>query len=890
MKIFGFLQVRNEVDTGHLARFLKFNGELFDKLYAIDDGSTDGTADVLEASGAVVLRNVESNFKNESQNKAKLLKQLAGEAVEGDAILWLDADEVLLCSRYELSELITQAFESGFDSISLNHLNLWRSNYHYRLDDQYFGLQPVRIWRYSMRIMFPTLRGLHGQTHPIGLVSTLHSIDYPVIHFGFAALEAILAKYAQYDLHWQSGYPLDRLVNEDGLHLLRLDEYEGSLGARFSPEESPEEVQALSPYEWKTLASRQRGLSRSSVEPIVTIVCLIFKSISWLEFAYGEALRLQREFKRGEVNILFVANDASKEVLDFLAENRIPHVTGRGKLSPQEWYINSVYRSYNEGVSASNTPWVYLINSDMAFAPGALSRAFATRSKTSLVATRLVERGILISGTHGIERDFGSSPSSFRKKDFIEFATKNQSPSTEPGGLFMPLLVNRASFLSEGGFPEGNLKPESTEGYVLGGNPQFAEQGEVSTPGDRAFFERLEKRGFSHITVFDSLAYHFQEGELRSGRDGRIPSGFAIMNDLTDGINGEEVLWTRLKSRFSLTRERGVIETGMPKTRVEFFLNPIALWIEGNRQSLKKRYRLILANGTFQLPNKLAKLNAILIQDRVKGIRLKWMQSLAIQAADKIVSNDLDFVASYRRKNPIWLDIKSVISEPNYDLQANFPKTDEIRLVGIFIGAFNSTKGFSLLRRLIESNSDVNWILVSKIRGEAPAGLERFPNVQVFTAISHERLSGLMIGADFLVGTSPWETQHLASLEAVSSGVPVYITPSGFLGYKNQGRHDFGRVVAEDRFLEEFQTFKDEINSFDPAGYIVKTMGFGEMDLYSEIEELLQRTFLVPNEPSKASVFLGRLRSYGLNRFRFILRRFVVPMAIKLKRFATSPR
>jgi hypothetical protein len=526
----------------------------------------------------------------------------------------------------------------------------------------------------------------------------------------------------------------------------------------------------------------------------------------------------------------------------------------------------------------------------MAFAPGALSRAFATRSKTSLVATRLVERGILISGTHGIERDFGSSPSSFRKKDFIEFATKNQSPSTEPGGLFMPLLVNRASFLSEGGFPEGNLKPESTEGYVLGGNPQFAQQGEVSTPGDRAFFQRLEKRGFSHITVFDSLAYHFQEGELRSGRDGRIPSGFAIMNDLTDGINGEEVLWTRLKGRFSLTIERGVIETGMPKTRVEFFLNPIILWIEGFRQSLKKRYRLILANGTFQLPNKFAKFNAILIQDRVKGLRLKFMQSLAIQAADKIVSNDLDFVATHRRKNPIWLDIKSVISEPNCDLQTNFSKTDEIRLVGIFVGAFNSTKGFNLLRSLIESNSDVNWILVSKIRGEVPIGLEKLSNVQVFTAISHESLSGLMNGADFLVGTSPWETQHLASLEAVSVGVPVYITPSGFLGYKNQGRQGFGRVVAEDRFVEEFQAFRDEINSFDPAGYISKTMGLGEMDLYSEIEELLQRTFLVPNEPSKFLVFLGRLKSYGLNRFRFILRRAVVPFAIKLKRFVSSPR
>ena len=55
MRIFGFLQVRNESMSGHLERFLEVNGPLFDKLFAIDDASSDDTVSKLKHFGANVI-------------------------------------------------------------------------------------------------------------------------------------------------------------------------------------------------------------------------------------------------------------------------------------------------------------------------------------------------------------------------------------------------------------------------------------------------------------------------------------------------------------------------------------------------------------------------------------------------------------------------------------------------------------------------------------------------------------------------------------------------------------------------------------------------------------------------------------------------------------------
>lgn len=890
MRIFGFLQIRNEVQTGHLERFLALNSDLWDVLFAIDDASTDSTVELLEQSGAKVVRNSDSEFSNESQNKDRLLKELSLEAADGDAILWLDADEVLFASRSELETLIGQAFDSGYDSISLNHLNLWRSDSYFRIDDQYFGLQPVRVWRYSPSLTFGNKYGLHGQTHPAGISATYHSVDYPVVHYGFATLEAIIKKYAQYFLHWQDGYPLDRLISEDTLELRELSEYAGKLGAKFLPNSAPQKPERIPPYEWRLLAREARIKAMSTIERKISIICLIFKSQDWLAFAYGEALSLAREFKRGEVEILFVTNNPTNEVVSFLEKNRIPHLHGEGRKSSIEWYINSVYRSYNEGVQAAKAPWVYLINSDMAFSRGALRSAFRAKAENRLVTTRLIERGVLPTGPTAIERDFGKNPGTFRRTEFEKFASDVSDIRLEDGGMFMPLLVKRELFLSHGGFPEGNILESEHSEYISTGKGSIALEGEKQCPGDRAFFDRLALQGVEHKTAFNSIAYHFQEGELRAPQGRAQASGLAIMNDLVVGINNEEVLWGRIAKNFNLDMRSQVFFTGTQLGRLTSITNPIKLWIKAYRLTRANRPRLVLSNATYQLPHRFGLKNAVLVQDRPRTFMYRLLQSLSVAASDYIFSNDLVYISEKKRKNPIWIEIDTVFtaSRPRkrsvQTTDSNTSGSSGSSRRGVFIGAFNKTKGFALLESTVLQHPEINWVLISKIANDPAGRVEHLPNVEIHRAIQSDEIRIILESCDFLISTSPWETQHLASLEAISLGVPVYITNTGLLGTGANGIYPFGMVSEQSTFLSNFPTFLSHLDEFDVAGWRQSHPHSGEVDFFFQLNDLLEKTFLPQAMNSKLRNFTSRIESFIRYTIRLMLRRHVIPLLLKAKR------
>ena len=46
--ITGFLQIRNELSSGHLKRFVELNCGLFDHLAVLDDGSDDGSENFIK--------------------------------------------------------------------------------------------------------------------------------------------------------------------------------------------------------------------------------------------------------------------------------------------------------------------------------------------------------------------------------------------------------------------------------------------------------------------------------------------------------------------------------------------------------------------------------------------------------------------------------------------------------------------------------------------------------------------------------------------------------------------------------------------------------------------------------------------------------------------------
>ncbi len=838
MKIYGFLQVRNEISTGHLERFLLWNSGLFDHLYAIDDASTDRTVEMLESHGATVLRNSHSEFRNENNNKQRLLDLIQQHGEAGGAILWLDADEVLYASRTELEALITTAFNAGYDSISLNHLNLWRSESYYRLDDNFNSLQPVRIWKLSKKLRFLTDGGLHSLTHPLGLASTFHSSDFPVVHFGFASLELILDKYGAYFLKWQTGYALDRLVSESQLQLAWIGQYAGRLGERY-PTPAQEEVPVKIPaYEWQLLARRVRNSRLKNQNVKVSIVCLIFKSENWLEFAYGQLLQLAREFDRGEVELLFVANDATDDVLSFLEKNHIPHKVFSGRKSPDEWYINSVYRAYNFGAKEARGELVYLVNSDMAFSPSSLRNLVHSHRPGQMTVSRLVERGILESGEHGIERDFGSSPKSFRQKDFNRYAKKISSREVLDGGLFMPSIFTREEFLSMGGFPEGNIVPASLEKYLGLSAPDYAEFGAPSIPGDRAFVQKWILSGRFHKTVFDSIVYHFQEGELRSRSTKAVKSGVFISNDLITGVNGEQTIWNRLVARWVIDPSSQVVhlEDISQKSLWNRIWAPFVLLARLKKHIRRYRPRIIFRNGTFSLPLRTAIRTICLVQDRPASLVWRFFQKLCTMTSQAIFTNDLELVQARKRSGIRWVELAPNASS----LALGMPKAGDKKSRGIFIGAFNQTKGFDLVSECIQAYPEVNWTLVTKYHEPLPQALQEVRGLSVKTAIPQKEVFDELRYADFLIAASPHETQHLASLESVWLDTPVFMTNTGLLGHGVSGWTPYGFVTTQESFVSDFRLFlEDEKHQLSPREWIETRWSPSESDFDSAISEEL---------------------------------------------------
>lgn len=160
---------------------------------------------------------------------------------------------------------------------------------------------------------------------------------------------------------------------------------------------------------------------------------------------------------------------------------------------PNDHYLARVYRCWNYCVESSESEYVCLVNSDMALAPGWLAALERRLDGKTLPTSRLVEPGFLRPGQHAIEIDLGRNPSTFPWGAWRELAADLSEDRVEPGGLFMPCVLHRESFLRCGGYPEGNVNGVS---------------------GDKILFGKMAEAGFQHVTCFDSLVYHMQEGEM----------------------------------------------------------------------------------------------------------------------------------------------------------------------------------------------------------------------------------------------------------------------------------------------------------------------------------------------------------------------------------------
>lgn len=222
MKIVGFAQLRNELAKGNLVNWFK-SMSVCDYIYIYDQNSDDGSKDYYKKfDNVVVIESPLNDFSNEIKCKAILLERLLCDHPDTDWIFWLDGDTILdkaLSQNNQFINLCQVGLQDNVDGFTFGHYNLWRSDVHYRVDNKYDWLHNtgvVALWRNNGRLIFPKTTGLHTTQYPQGITHKLR-VPYNLIHRGFATDDQIILKYNIYKNRGQSGWALDRLIDETTL-------------------------------------------------------------------------------------------------------------------------------------------------------------------------------------------------------------------------------------------------------------------------------------------------------------------------------------------------------------------------------------------------------------------------------------------------------------------------------------------------------------------------------------------------------------------------------------------------------------------------------------------------------------------------------------------------
>ena len=457
IKLVGFVKCFNEGKTGNLERCLKHLSNFCEDIVFCDDSSSDNSIEIAKkyTKNIIILPD---DFKKELLHKQKLLELAL--SLNPDWIVSLDPDEIF-DRQGELGgirKLCHYGDEHNIDSFSFLYYNLWKEQKKFRTDELWLKNWQPKLWKNTGELKFNVKEGLHLRQYPLGL-KTDRRTDIKLIHYGFASEENVNKKYSNYQSLGQSGWNLERIKDEKTL--------------------------ALKPFlrDWFPLSTLK-----------VVVVCLIYKSTKYLEFVLNSFNR-----HTTDAELLFVANDATDKVKEYLDKNNINHLIFENK-DKDEHYIKRVYRAWNFGGNNVDGDIIVFVNSDMAFSENWLENLLKNVKEDRIVTSRLVESGKLESEDTAISKNFGKSYSKFDQEGFENFVKEiKEDKIIKKGGRFMPYAIYKDIFVNSGGYPREDRTEES--GKAISGDKIF-------------FYETLASMNIEHYTIGDSIVYHIQEGEM----------------------------------------------------------------------------------------------------------------------------------------------------------------------------------------------------------------------------------------------------------------------------------------------------------------------------------------------------------------------------------------
>lgn len=760
-RIIAIAQINNEIRKGNLERFFSYLQDNVDDIVIYDDASTDGSFEYSSKFTKHLIRGTKNNFVNEWEIKRQLVEKAL--TLNPDFILHIDADEILTDTNGKnLQTLADWVVKKDLDGALLYEHNLWRSSAWRRMDSDFGNVWFLRFWRVRDTLTYTNRsQGLHQSPAPDQIQKSERQDFVSLLHYGFATEKSIAWKYLSYGKLGQRGENLARFIVEE--KYLRVEKVDKNL----YPDGLWKDSEAPAPYpvsKWYKIIEEHRSLIN---KPNVSIVCLIYQSTGWLQFAYNQILA---HTDLSDKELIFIANDATPEVKKYLRDYYIPHyIFENTDEHRQEWYINNVYRAWNFGAEKAQGDFIVFVNSDMAFSPNWLENLLAQYDTQNCVTSRLIERNTIPNDDTIIRKNFGDHFTTYEESSFLTFTQTASLNKKVPGGAFMPLLIKKSDFEAVGGYPEGNMRTGSDIHQ-----PVIAKKGEDLVSGDIVLMDKLAERGITHDTALDSLVYHFQEGEMRdiptktsASKDAEV----VIVNDSFRGIAGEKMFWNFLLE--GLPRSVSV-DMNLVGANERNFTEKASAYIREHFPNA----RFIIQNATFIDLIRPDLHTITLLQDNLRGMnKVSLQQEENLARSHTHIANSIHTASSYPEYvfNITPLGLNEQLFKPGNKKEVRQKhKLPDDKRIGIFVGALSPVKGWDKIEPIIKKRTDIHWILVTKDENSYYT-----PNVSNFNKISQETLSELYQAADFFIIGSPMETQCLAALEAGLTNLPIIMPITG---------------------------------------------------------------------------------------------------------------
>jgi glycosyltransferase involved in cell wall biosynthesis len=200
--VIGALRVKSEARW--ISRVIKSIQPICEKIVVFDDHSEDGTPEICESLGCVVIRSTFDNSINEVRDKNELLKAIwSAGAKLNDLVLMIDGDEILnLGDLSVLQEVI--AGKRGFGNCwSFQIIYLWDREDQVRVDRWYSKFHRPSMFRLTRTDLSFRANGNGGNFHcgsvPSQLMGNYQVVPIRLLHLGYLYKEDRIKKYYWYN-------------------------------------------------------------------------------------------------------------------------------------------------------------------------------------------------------------------------------------------------------------------------------------------------------------------------------------------------------------------------------------------------------------------------------------------------------------------------------------------------------------------------------------------------------------------------------------------------------------------------------------------------------------------------------------------------------------------